>query len=282
MDEAPVEDRSLGLIAGAGALPVEAARLLAREGYDLRAVAFEGLTGPELGVGVRETRWLRLGRLQDMAEALREMAVDRLLLLGKVPKALLFEDEGVAEPDEEALRLLAASRDHGDAALMGAIAGWLEDRGFELCAQDRLLSSMLAPEGTIGARAPSEVERADLAVGLPVATRLGQVGVGQCVVVKQGSVLALEAIEGTDATIRRAGQLGGAGATVIKRAGPDQDRRFDLPAVGVGTIEAIEAARASALAIEAGTTLIVDRASMISAADRAGIAVWGFRPDHGA
>ncbi len=279
MDETLAADRRLGLIAGAGALPVEAARLLTREGLELRAIAFEGLTEAGLSAEVREARWLRLGRLEEMAAALREMGVHRLLLLGKVPKTLLFGSDGVAEPDEDAIRLLAGSRDRGDAILMGAIAGWLEDRGFELCDQGRMLSSMLAPAGVMSARSPSDLERADLEVGLPVATALGRVGVGQCVVVEQGSVLAVEAIEGTDATIRRAGRLGRGGATVIKRARPGQDRRFDLPAVGVGTIREIEAARGSALAIEAGSTLLIDRAAMMSAADRAGIAVWGFRVD---
>jgi DUF1009 family protein len=142
-----------------------------------------------------------------------------------------------------------------------------------------MLAPMLAPLGPLSARSPSESELADLAIGRPIVQQLGRLGVGQCVVVKQGSVLAVEAIEGTDSVIARAGELGGSGATVIKASRPGQDRRFDLPAVGVGTISAICASGASGLAIEAGSTLIVDRKKMTEAADRANIAVWGFSMD---
>ena len=279
MEKAATEGRALGLIAGAGALPIEAARLLSRPDIALRAIAFEGLTDSGLSAEVAEIRWLRLGRLGDMARALREMGVDRLLLVGKVPKELLFDGSGLAEPDAEAIRLLAEERDRGDAALMGAIARWLETQGFELCDQGRILSSMLAPEGVMSARAPSESELSDLAAGRPVVAQLGRIGIGQCVVVKQGSVLAVEAIEGTDATIRRAGELGGSGATVIKTARPGQDRRFDLPAIGPDTIEAIRSCGGSGLAIEAGSTLVIDSEATLTAADRADIAVWGFRSD---
>ena len=135
---------------------------------------------------------------------------------------------------------------------------------------------MLAPVGPICARSPSETELEDLAVGQSVVADLGRAGIGQCVVVKEGMVLAVEAIEGTDATIRRAGEWGGKGATVIKAARPGQDRRFDLPAIGSGTIETMVVSGATALAIEAGSTLIINKKNMREEADSAGIAVWGF------
>ena len=270
------EDGRLGLIAGAGSLPIEASRLLREQGTRLFAVAFEGLTDAAIAEEVEQVRWLRLGQLESMARALHDMSVDRLLLVGKVPKALLFEGDGIAEPDEAAIRLLAEEQDRGDGPLMGAIARWLEQHRFELCDQSERLAPMLVGEGTLSARSPTEAERLDFEFGRPIAVQLGRSGVGQCVVVKQGSVLAVEAIEGTDAAIRRAGKLGGAGATVIKLSRPGQDRRFDLPAVGCGTIEALRISGASALAIEAGSTLVIDAKSMAAAADRASIAVWGF------
>jgi DUF1009 family protein len=159
---------------------------------------------------------------------------------------------------------------------MQAIAGWLTGRGFELCDQDELLAPLLAPIGALSERSPTEAELTDFLFGESVVALLGLSGVGQCVVVKQGSVLAVEAIEGTDATIRRAGELGGQGATVVKAARPSQDRRFDLPAIGPATIEAMIAAGATALAIEAESTLIVDRQHLMETADQAAIAVWGF------
>ena len=206
---------------------------------------------------------------------------DLLVLVGKVPKSLLFLGEGIALPDEEAIRLLSEERDRGDEPLMQAIARWIERHGFELCDQGELLAPMLALVGPLTARSPSETELADLEMGWPVVQQLGRIGIGQCVVIKHGSILAVEAIEGTDAVIRRAGELGGKGATVIKAARPGQDRRFDLPAVGVDTIAAIRAAGASGLAIEAGSTLVLDRMDMLEAANRADIAVWGFAANRG-
>jgi DUF1009 family protein len=267
---------ALGLIAGAGSLPIEVARLLRGLGYSLFAIGFDGLTDRALEAEVEDARWVRLGKLDAMAKAMHELGARRFILIGKVPKALLFENRGIAEPDAEAIRLLAEERDRGDEPLMNAIARWIEGRGFQLCDQGEMLAPMLAAVGPLSARSPSETELADLAIGLPIVQELGRLGIGQCVVVKEGSVLAVEAIEGTDSVIARAGELGGSGATVIKAARPGQDRRFDLPAVGVGTINAICASGASGLAIEAGSTLIVDRKGMTEAADRANIAVWGF------
>jgi hypothetical protein len=273
------EGMALGLIAGAGGLPIEAARLLRGQGYSLFAIAFRGLTDSALEKGVDDSRWLQLGQLEAMAEALHEMGTRQLIFVGKVPKALLFMGQGIAEPDAEAIRLLSEERDRGDEPLMQAIARWLEGRGFRLCDQGEMLAPMLASVGSLSTRSPSQTELADFAVGWPVVAQLGRVGIGQCVVVNRGSILAVEAIEGTDAVIRRAGELGGGGATVIKASRPGQDRRFDLPAVGVGTIDAICESGASGLAIEAGSTLVLDQRNMMEAADRANIAVWGFSAD---
>jgi DUF1009 family protein len=267
---------SIGLIAGAGSLPLEAARLLRSRGLSVFAVGFEGLSDRSIATEVVEIRFLRLGQLEAMAAAMTEMGVRRLLLLGKVSKSLLFDGRGIAQPDAEAIQLLSEQPERGDEPLMRAIARWLTGRGFELCDQSETLAPLLASIGLLSGRAPSEGELSDFELGRRVVVQLGSSGVGQCVVVKQGSVLAVEAIEGTDETIRRAGELGGPGATVIKAARPGQDRRFDLPAIGSETIEAMIAAGATALAIEAHSTLIIDRERFTKTADRAGIAVWGF------
>jgi DUF1009 family protein len=266
----------LGLVAGAGRLPLAAARALRAADRRVVAVGFEGLTATELESAVDAMRWLRLGQLEAMAEAFREQGVVRLLLVGKVPKTLLFDGGGVVEPDPEALALIGALRDRGDEALLRALADWLGDRGFDLCAQDGALPSLRMPSGPLTRATPDQQALEDLSLGWPVLCALGRAGVGQCVVLNQGAVLALEAIEGTDETIRRAGRLGGPGATVIKAARPDQDRRFDLPVAGPETIAALVEIRARALALEAGRVLLVDGDEMIAAADRAGIAIWGF------
>lgn len=270
---------ALGLIVGAGTLPIEAARLLRDQGHRLSAIAFHDITDPAIEDVVDATRWIRLGELENMAAAMNELGARRQLLVGKVAKGLLFEKPGIARPDAEALRLLATEKDRADEGLMASIVRWIENRGFEFCDQGEMLEPLLAPRGPIGAHAPDEGQLADEAVARPIVRELGRVGVGQCVVVKQGSVLAVEAIEGTDSTIERAGRLGGGGATVVKAARLGQDRRFDLPAVGPDTIETMRAAGASGLAIECGSTLLVDRDRMIELADQAGIAIWGFSPD---
>jgi DUF1009 family protein len=279
--EVPHENsrKTIGLIAGAGCLPTEAARLLAKRGFSVRVVGFSGLTDHDLQDNVDQASFLPLGQLEAMARALNEMDVRELLMLGKVPKSLLFDGRGIVDPDEEALRLLSQLPALGDENLMRSISRWLEGRGFSICDQGKELAPLLAPVGALSARVPSDSEYADFEFGRTVVSALGLAGIGQCVVVKQGSVLAVEAIEGTDATIRRAGEVGGAGSTVIKAARPTQDRRFDLPAIGVSTIDAMIVAGASALAIEAGSTLMIDRKAIARAADKANLSVWGFMHD---
>lgn len=276
MASAGADAQPLALIAGDGYLPIEIARNLRACGERVVAVGFEGVTDRALAEEVDVYHSLALGQITAMASALHDSDVARVLLVGKIPKALLIEGGASFAPDAEAMDLLARHRDRSDDGLLALTANWLEEQGFELADQTRVLESMLAPEGVLTRRAPSDEERADLVAGLPVAEALGRSGVGQCLVVKAGAVLAVEAIEGTDATIRRAGEVGGAGATVLKFARPDQDRRFDLPAVGPETIHVMASAGARALALEPGSVLLVDRRRFVAEAEAADIAVWGF------
>jgi DUF1009 family protein len=240
------------------------------------ALGFPGITNPDLEAAVSSMHWLQLGQLSALASALRQLKVDRVLLLGKVSKSLVLSGEVGFSPDDEARSLLARHRDRSDDGLLAVIARWLEEQGFELLDQGVALNSMVASEGSMTRHEPSERARADLASGWRVVEALGDCGVGQCVVMKEGAVLAVEAIEGTDETIRRAGRLGGPGATVIKALRAGQDRRLDLPAVGPDTIEVMIEAGAEALAIEAGAALILERERLLAEAEAAGIAVWGF------
>ncbi len=275
------EPVSLAVIAGAGRLPAEAAAVFRASGSSVVAIGFSGITDPGLEAAVSSMCWLQFGQLDALASALRDSGVSRLLLLGKVSKSWLFSDRAELNPDATAMALLSAQADRSDDGLLAAIAAWLESLGFELMDQRIALASMLAPVGPLTKCLPSEQAQADLASGWPVVEALGRSGVGQCVVVKQGAVLSVEAMEGTDDAIRRAGRLGGPGATVIKALRAAQDRRFDLPAVGPGTIEVMLEAGARALAIEAGATLVVEGERCIAEADRAGIAIWGFDSDRG-
>lgn len=267
---------ALGLIAGRGSLPVLAARALRAAGVPVAALAFEGQSDASLAAEVGEIAWHRLGRLEEARRSLRAMGVERVLIVGSFAKRLLFEGRGPVELDDTARALLAGLAGLGDDALFVALADWLERAGFALERQDDVLASLLAPGGSIARRAPSEAEAADLGVGRGVLNRIGGAGIGQCVVVNRGCVVAVEAIEGTDEAIRRGGRLAGPGATVVKAARPGQDRRFDLPCVGPYTIAAMAEVGARCLAVEAGSTLILDRERVVAEADRAGIAFTGF------
>lgn len=276
----PTTGGRIGLIAGAGGLPVEAARRLRAEGVSVAAIAFEGISDPALEAELAPDALLRvrLGQLAETGRALASLDIERVLLLGKVPKTLLFEQSPWLAPDAEALELLGGLASRGDEPLMGAIATWLESRGLELASQREVLASMLTPLGPLSRRPATPQERADLEVGRATVSALGRVGVGQCAVVKQRCVLAVEAIEGTDAAIRRAGELGGPGATVVKAARPGQDLRFDLPAVGPETLRVMRQAGATALGLEAGASLLIDSEAIAEEAERAQIAVFGFAP----
>ena len=267
---------AIGIVAGAGGLPAVAARALADAGHAVVAVGFEGVTDGSLEAGVTSFRWLRLGQLEALAATLQALGATRLLLVGKVSKTLLFAAEGLVDLDAEAMRLLQSGSDRGDDALLGVLADWLSARGFELCDQGDVLAGLRAPVGVLTRIAPDARALGDLELGRPVLRALGRVGVGQCLVMKGGAVLAVEAIEGTDETIRRGGRLGGAGVTVIKAARPGQDRRFDLPVVGPDTIATLGEVGARALAVEAGSVLLLEGPAVVEEADRRGIAIWGF------
>lgn len=265
----------LGLIAGCGRLPIELARSARRRGQPVVAVALEGFAEAELGESVDELAWLPLGQLARHFAFLRERGVKQVVLAGKVPKRVLYAEPGRVRPDARATALLASLADRKDDSILLAFAGALEAEGFELLAQSELAPELLAAEGPLGARRATPEQLADLAFGWPIAKTLGALDVGQTVVVEARAVMALEAIEGTDEAIRRGTSLGRGGACVVKVAKPQQDARFDVPAVGLDTVRALAAGRGALLAVEAGRTLLLQREEMLREADAAGIAVLG-------
>jgi DUF1009 family protein len=264
---------ALGLIAGQGELPLCMAASARRQGRRVKAIAFPGLTDPRLDAAADVT-WLQPGEVGAALESLRTAGVREAVLAGKVPKAGLVQGAPELRPDAEALRLLARLRDRRDDSILSALADFLGERGIELLPQAALVPELLAEVGVLGAVAPSEAQRADVAFGLPLARAVAGLDVGQTVVVKGRAVLAVEAIEGTDATIRRAGGIA-AGACVVKVAKPRQDPRFDVPAVGPDTLAAMLEAKAAVLAVEAGRTLVLDREALVEAADASSIALLG-------
>jgi hypothetical protein len=265
---------ALGLIAGSGGLPLEIARAARRRGRGVLALGFPGHTDPGLAELVAELVWLSPGRVETALEAMRAARVRDAVLAGRLPKQLLYQEPARLELDALASEALGRLRDRSDASFFALVAETLAGRGIRLLSQAELVPELLPGEGPLGSLAPTPAQAADIAFGWRVAKLLAGLEVGQAVAVRDGVVLAVEALEGTDAAILRAGQLA-AGATVVKVARPRQDPRFDLPAIGAGTLAALREARAGALAFEAGLTLVLERAALVREADAAGIALVG-------
>jgi UDP-2,3-diacylglucosamine hydrolase len=264
----------IGLVAGSGRFPLLFAQAAARSGRAVVAAAHEGETDPELERHVSSLRWVKLGQLGAIARALRDGGCGEVVLCGGIRKLRLFD----LRLDWMAVKAFSKLRSLGDDAALRAVAGALEQEGLRVVSPLPYVPDLLAPAGPVGSRKLSSEQRADAEVGIGVARALGACDVGQTVVVRHGVVVAVEAIEGTDACIARAGSLAREGAVVVKVAKPQQDLRFDVPAVGPRTLEAMEAARCTALCIEAGKTLLLDREELVERADRAGIAIEGFEP----
>lgn len=263
----------IGLVAGDGRFPLEIARAARRSGLEVAAVAFLGVTEEGLGREVDRVCWHRLGELQASLDFLHQAGVTEAVLAGKVSKTHVTSGLSALEPDRRATELLAGLPDLRDDSLLGALARTLEEEGIRLRPQAELVPELLVAEGILGRVKPTPAQWADIAFAWPIAKRLGGLDIGQTVVVHERAVLALEAIEGTNEAILRAGKLGGPGLCIVKVAKPDQDPRFDLPAVGLETIEAAVEAAAGVLAIEAKQTVVLDRAELLSRADEREIAV---------
>src|SRR5438309_4227167 len=260
----------IGLVAGSGRFPVLFARAVAAAGRTVVAVGHEGETDPGLERQVARFAWVKLGQLGRIAEALRAGGCREAVFCGGLRKVRLFD----LRPDWLGVKVLAGLRSFGDDAALRAIADALERQGVRVTSPLPLVPDLLAPRGPLGRRCLTGEHRSDAEVGFAVARSLGALDVGQTVVVKRGVVLAVEALEGTDACIARGGALA-EGAVVVKAFKPQQDPRFDVPAVGPETVAAMQAGRCVALAVEAGKAILLDREAMAAAADRAGIAVEG-------
>ncbi len=267
--------RPLGLIAGLGQFPFEGARAARRRGDRVLAVALRGLTEPALEAEVDRLRWFHLGELSALLESFREAGVEDAVMAGKVPKAFLLRDPGALQLDALAQRVLAGLADRRDDSLLGAFAEALESGGVKLHGQAELTPELLVEAGVIGAHAPGEALRADVAFGWPIAKAVAGLDIGQSIVVKDCAVLAIEAIEGTDAALARGAELGGAGALLVKVAKPSQDPRFDVPVIGLDTVQALCDAGAAGIAVEAGETVFLQREEAMKRADAAGLVVLG-------
>jgi len=283
---------TLGLIAGNGRFPfllLDAARA---HGLRVVVAAIKEEADPEMNErAAREpefvrVHWLSLGELSKLIETFQREGVKNAVMAGQVKHKQIFSS---IRPDWRLGKLLLNLRTRNTDMLLGAVAKVLEDEGISLVSSTAFLEPMLAFDGVMTRRAPDDVERGDIEYGVKVARGIAGFDLGQTVVIAAGACVAVEAMEGTDATIARAGKLFAEmdaeastlarRLTVVKVAKPNQDMRFDVPVVGVPTIEAMKTAGATCLCVEAGRTLVFDREAMAAMADEAGIAIVGKAAD---
>lgn len=267
----------IGLIAGNGGFPFLVLRAARQIRHDVVVVAIKGEADPSLEslaaeLGGTTFEWISLGQLGRCIAALKGGGVSRAVMAGQVKHVKLFTD---VMPDLTMLSVLGRLVTKNTDALITGIADVLQKNDITLMNSTELLVDLLARPGVLTRQKPSAAMSADFDFGYPVADAIGGLDVGQTIVVKDRAVVAVEAMEGTDETIARAGKLAGAGVRVVKVAKPRQDMRFDVPVVGVPTIAAMRAAGADGLSIDARRTLVLDGEDFIRAADAAGIVVVG-------
>ena len=270
----------LGIIAGNGRFPFLVLDAARAQGYEIVVAAIKEETSPEIESRGATVHWLSLGELSKLIETFRREGVTRAVMAGQVKHKQIFSS---IRPDWRLAKLLLSLDLRNTDALLGAVAKVLADEGIVLENSTALLEPLLAKAGVLTKRTPTPQERKTIDYGRTVARGLGEYDIGQTVVIAENACVAVEAMEGTDATIARAGQIMASlgsdksaldrNLTVVKIAKPKQDLRFDVPVVGVKTIEVMQSAGATCLALDAGKCLLLDGDAVIVAADEAGVAI---------
>jgi DUF1009 family protein len=264
--------KKLGLIAGNGKFPLIFAEEAKRAGYSVVAVAHRGETDEAIAQAADEVNWIYVGQLGKIIRAFQHAGVTEAVMAGGIRKVRLF---GNFRPDLRGARFLAKFKSREDDVLLRGIADELAGEGIQVLESTLCLSHIISSDGVLTKREPRRREWDDIRLGFQTAKEIGRLGVGQTVVVKNQMVLAVEAVEGTDAAIQRGGALAKSGCVVVKVSKPQQDLRFDVPAVGVGTVNCLHEVRGAVLAVEAGKTILLEKENLLRQADAYGIAVVG-------
>jgi len=266
-----------GLIAGNGDFPFLVLEGARSRGIEMAVIAIREEASPALEREAKRLHWISLGELSRGIELLHREGVKHAVMAGQVKHNKIFSS---IRPDWRLAKLLLSLPSKNTDSLIGAIARVLQDEGIELIDSTRFLGPLLPQEGVLTQRSPDQTETADIEYGRKIARQIAGLDLGQTVVVRDRACVAIEAMEGTDETIERAARItGGHRLVVVKVSKPRQDMRFDVPVVGPKTIEVMRQSNATALAIDAGRTLLFDRDVLIHAADAAGIAIEAFAPE---
>ena len=263
----------LGIVAGRGIYPLELCRAARRAGVPhLAVVALRDETAAEIETLADHVDWVHVGQLRRTMRALHQQKITEVMFVGQIRPGRLFGD---IRPDFLALRLLWGLKERNAHTLFGAVATAFEQDGFRVLPAYSYLETWLAAEGVLGRVRPTRAQWRDIRFGAGIAAGVSRLDIGQTVVVRNGTVLAVEGFEGTDQAIRRGGELGKGRVTVVKAAKPGHDMRFDVPCIGLTTVESLVAAGAGALAVQTGKTLLLERDKVLAALDAAGIAAVG-------
>jgi DUF1009 family protein len=274
MPDANDKSKSWGLIAGNGRFPFLVLEGARSQGIEMAVIALKEEASPELEKIAKRLHWVSLGELSKTIDLMHQEGVTQAVMAGQVKHSKIFS---AIRPDWKLAKLLFSLPRKNTDALIGAVARVLEDEGIQLVDSTLFLKPLVADAGVLTRRAPNEHEAKDMAYGLGVARQIAGMDIGQTVVIADHACVAVEAMEGTDETIARAARItGGKPLVVVKVSKPGQDMRFDVPVIGLSTIEQMKDAGATALAVDAGRTLLFDRTKLIEQADAAGIAIEAF------
>jgi UDP-2,3-diacylglucosamine hydrolase len=276
MPQATSSTTGWGLIAGNGRFPFLVLEGARSQGIEMAVIALKEEASADLERSAKRLHWVSLGELSKAIELMHQEGVKQAVMAGQVKHNKIFSS---IRPDWKLAKLLFSLPRKNTDALIGAVARVLEDEGIRLVDSTLFLKPLLPDAGVLTKRAPDEREAADIAYGHGVARQISAMDIGQTVVISDRACVAVEAMEGTDETIARAARIvNGKPLVVVKVSKPGQDMRFDVPVIGLPTIEQMKSARATALALDAGRTLLFDRAKLIEVADAAGIAIQAYPP----
>jgi DUF1009 family protein len=265
-----------GMIAGNGRFPLLALETARREGHDVVVVAIENEASPDVAQFASSLHWINIGQLGKLIEIFKGENVSEVMMTGQVKHVSLFS--GI-KPDWRLFKLLASLKEKNTAALIGGVQKVMHEEGIELVDSTRLLKALLAGEGVLTRRKPTKDEEADIRYGRRVASVLASVDIGQSVAISEKACVAAEAMEGTDAMLRRAaGLTNGKPLRLVKASRGRAHLLFDVPVAGPDTINTMIETQTTAMAIDAGRTLLLDKEEMLRRANEAGIAVVGFQP----
>ncbi len=269
----------IGLIAGAGQFPVLFSKKAAKKGYKVFAVGFKNETDTILLDYVKELKWIYLGQISKLIKYFKQNKISKAVMLGSINKTNIFKD---IRPDFKALSFIAKAVKTHDDSILSSFADLLLKQGIKILPSTFLLPELITPAGCWTKKNPDTAQKKDIIQGWEIAKQIGSLDIGQCIVISNGTILAVEAIDGTDATIKRGGLLSKkTGAVVVKLSKPSQDLRFDLPSSGVTTIETMKESNARVLVLEAGKSISFDRDKMVDLADRCNISIIAIKDDLG-